>query len=158
MSKHIELNAKSIYWHAQHDWARMHDDGRMEYGLNTFLPPLRNLMQMATQIAKGDLYRVRLAVECHGDDKLYNEVWADQTQWMKGANHNDVFTLKVDCKIDYTGHLAWWIMAREPGDDSLNHSGAYMAPDFAFAWYIASAWEHHNEWMSEQVSVVGGLA
>ena len=29
---------------------------------------------------------------------------------------------------------------------------------FALAWLIASEWEHHKKWMSEQLEVVGGLA
>jgi hypothetical protein len=149
--KRIELNAETIYWTARTDWQRMHEDGRMEHGVNTFLPPFVALQKMAMQVARGELSKQRLWVEeRHATDKERWDLWHDFTPFGSQLN--------LDCKIDYTGHPRWWIIAREPATDGLFSSGSYMAPDFALAWFIAVCWENHLEWMTEQLEVVGGLA
>lgn len=157
---HIELNDETIYWVANHDWSRMHEDGRMEYGVGVFLPRLAVLQQMATQIAKGELSRVRYFAEADVSEQTTEKDWRELTGWNHPYVHrkNGAITLELEAKLDYTGRLGWSLFAREPGEDGYCSISSTMAPDFALAWFIATAWEFHKEWLSEQLTVTGGLA
>lgn len=156
---YIELNDETITWTTGDltSWRQTLEDGSMTVGLpHVKLPRLVDLQRMATQVALGAFARERLIIEEGGETDSYREIWTDWTQWMKGSY--EAYTLELEAKIDYMGHLSWRIYAREPGNDYPFSAGTYMAPDFALAWFIAVAWEYHKEWLSEQLEVVGGLS
>lgn len=128
----------------------------MEYGVGVFLPPFRVLQRMAEMVVRGDLSLQRSMIEeryeqldSAGAQRFWRDWRTDTEKWT---------SLDLEAEIDHTRHLGWWITARVARGDGLCYSGSYMAPDFALAWLIAREWEYHQEWLEEQLEVVGGTA